>query len=156
MKKKCAGIVLLFLLLAVAFLYIENAFNGTNMYASFERSLANWEDKLLEKIQIYQGAYIDHEDEAFRKFSKFFDAKITSIDLRTASESVFTFDPGWSITSFELIYCKNRRINIGADTVFSEEMDELRLEHLGINGEGYIYCKRIKPSWIYREIFLPT
>lgn len=156
MKKKCAGIALLFLLLAVFFLYKENALNGTNMYASFEKSLANWEDKLLEQIQAYQGAYIDHEDEAFRKFSVLFDAKLMSIDLREANESYFTFDPGWSSTSFELIYCKNRQINIGADTVFSEEMDELRLEHLGINGEGYIYCKRIKLSWIYREIFLPT
>ena len=112
------------------------------------------EKKQKEKrAEIYK---ILSDDEEFKQFSALFDAILVAVDLRSDDSISFYFYSIYPETDLILAYCKSNKMVIYASTVLSDNAEELRMEHLGINGDGYIYCKRIKQYWFYCELYIPT
>ena len=157
MKKRCLAVAFT-LLLVGTMLYVVRQYviNGTNVYPLLEKNLADHDAEIIKLIQIHQGKYIDSSDEEFKQFSALFDAILVAVDLRSDDRISFYFHSIYPNTDLKLVYCKSNKIVINASTVLSDNAEELRMEHLGINGEGYIYCKRIKQYWFYYESSIPT
>ena len=157
MKKRCLAVAFT-LLLVCTVLYVVRQYviNGTNVYPLLEKNLADRDTEIIKLIQIHQGKYIDSSDEEFKQFSALFDAILVAVDLRSDDRIFFYFYSIYPETDLILAYCKSNKMVIYASTVLSDNAEELRMEHLGINGEGYIYCKRIKQYWFYCELSIPT
>ena len=157
MKKRCLAVAFI-LLLVGTMLYVVRQYviNGTNVYPLLERNLADHDAEIIKLIQIHQGEYIDSSDKEFKQFSALFDAILVAVDLRSDDGISFSFHSIYPNTDLKLVYCKSNKIVINVSTVLSDNADELRMEHLGINGDGYIYCRRIEPCWFYYESSIPT
>ena len=157
MKKRRVAVALILLLVGAALCAVrQNVVNSTNVYQLLERNLADHDAEIIKLIQIHQGKYIDDSDKEFKQFSAFFDARLVSVDLRNDAEMSFSFYSIYLNANLKLAYCKSNQIVISDSAVLSDNADELRLEHLGISKDGYIYCKRIKQCWFYCEFSIPT
>ncbi|MBE5787533.1 MAG: hypothetical protein E7324_08340 [Clostridiales bacterium] len=112
------------------------------------------QDALLLLMAEYQGQFVDMESEAFGSFASFFDGGLTCADLRDPTKAFFSFSVLHPETSKRLLYCPDNRPQIMADLFL--EAEEVRLENLGVNQKGYIWCIRLKDGWFYWESYLPT
>lgn len=156
MKRRAIAALLLFLIGFILILSQGNIFGKVDVYTTCKKNLDESHNALITLMKAHQEERIDKEDEAFQLFSTLFDAKLTSVDLRNPEYIVFSFRSTYPETSIEVIYCVDDRLEIRPDTIITEDVDALRLEHLGINEKGYIYCKRIEKCWFYYESYLPT
>ena len=157
MKHRATATFLLLLIISAAFFLKQvGIFNKTDVYTACRRTLDKSHDELIVFIRTHQGEYIDKDHEAFKAISSLFEVELTSVDLRSLGSVVFSFHSTLPSTSLQLIYHAEDQFTLQPNTILTEDINELRLEHLGIKKTGYIDCKRIKKHWFYYEAFLPT
>lgn len=156
-----ADILLLAALLVVAAVVYAQVHGVINAdpYASCVKTLDQSHEDLLGLMQVYRGQRLSHDTQGFGAFSALFDARVSAVDLRNPDSGVSISFATLSDVTKSLIYCTDDRCGMpwtSANTALEQDADELRLEGLGINGKGYIECRRIMPCWFYYEAYLPT
>lgn len=157
MKRNLAFVLLLFLFIGILFCIDPfTRTENTDMHVLCKKNLEKNHDILLKKIHMYQGECVARGSKAFGSFSALFDGDLAYVDLRNSGKTVFSFSVLSPETSKRLIYCPENRIQIVSNTFLEGDENEVRVENLGINGKGYIWCKRLKTCWFYWESYLPT
>ena len=111
---------------------------------------------LLTIIEENAGQYIGQSDAMLRRFALYFPLPLCSVDLRNAKQVSFRLWDSVPEGSRYVYYCPEDRYQISSEKTASPTDPEGRIVNLGINGEGYLYYKRMLPCWYYVESFLPT
>ena len=112
--------------------------------------------RLLSLMADSSGRFIDRDDAAFGDFQSAFRAKLNSVDLRAQDQMAFYFVSGHPEVTRKVVFCDRDQYLIPPDHLVSEDVKQVRIEPLGINGEGYMRCIRIQEQWFYVETYLPT
>ena len=123
MKKRCLAVAFI-LLLVCTVLYVVRQYviNGTNVYPSLERNLADHDTEIIKLIQIHQGKYINSSDEEFKQFSALFDAILVAVDLRSDDRIFFYFYSIYPETDLRQ-HRINGRIHIGGHAFCENQQD---------------------------------
>ncbi|MCQ2457599.1 MAG: hypothetical protein MJ142_02580 [Clostridia bacterium] len=144
------------LICLILFVFLTADTKPEDTYAQIEKSLDTKFDELSNLVSTYQGAYFDKNNDEFILFADLFDADLISVDLRGPDNAVFSFCTSQLETGIELIFRADDYLMLLPGVFLEKDMNELRVDGLGINQSGYIFCKRIKQCWFYYEIFIPT
>lgn len=99
---------------------------------------------------------MDERHDGYAQFDALLRQELTAVDLRNPERAVFHFSTFLPETSMQVINCPQDRYVIDDANVVTAQSGEVRVEGLGVNGEGYILCRRICEGWFYVESYLPT
>lgn len=155
--KRRAIFVLLFLSVCATFCITQFDWQkNEELYVRLKENLDVHQDAMREMISVHQGHFVDKESEAFGAFAAFFDGDLLYADLRDPMQALFSFSALHPETSKRLLYCPDNRPQIMADAFLEADAEEMRIEKLGINQKGYIWCIRLMDGWFYLESYLPT
>lgn len=129
--------------------------NDEEPWRILEEDIQQHEDALQKLIHRYQGEWVDKKHRGFRSFDRLLGLELNYVDLRNPECSMmcFAFIPEGSMT---LCYCPRDQYAVDAAHVVTAESGPVRLENLGMGGEGYLLCRRLCENWFYMEAYLPT
>lgn len=150
-------IVLFLLALFIAITYIlHESFSNIDTYTTCADDISSSDQRLLSLIAENSNLFIEHNDVSFSDFQSAFRLKLRYVDMTTPNYVAFNFASGHPGKMIKIVYCEDDQYLIPPDHFVTEAVHHVRIEHLGINGEGYIQCTRIQDKWFYVESFLPT
>ena len=147
--------LLVFLCIAlVCYMMVDHL--STDVYTLCENVLDKSHQEVLALIHTYQGEFLKKGDDEFISFASLFGIKLLSVDLRDPSDVVFSFHAFNPEVYLQLRYCLDDQLWLQSDISLTEDADEFRIDNLGMAQLGYFFCKRIRPAWLYCELYLPT